>query len=142
VEERHPAQPGSNPRVVLLYCQHCASGDAEITAETCSTSGLSVQPVMIACGSKVEVPHVLKLLERGADAVEIVTCPEDGCHSLCGSLRAEERVDHIRRLLGQVHIDPERVGLYRGSELSARELTGLARDRAEALAIKLGEDVQ
>jgi F420-non-reducing hydrogenase iron-sulfur subunit len=124
------------PEVVVLYCQRCVREGADRTSvgvevEADRASGFSVRPVMMPCSSKIEVPYILKILERGADAVEVVACPADGCQFLVGSLRAEKRVDYVRSLLDEIHVGAERVGISRGPGLLAQDLIELAAKRAE-----------
>jgi F420-non-reducing hydrogenase iron-sulfur subunit len=88
---------------------------------------------MMPCSSKIEVPHILRVLEQGVDGVEVAACPESKCHFLVGSLRAEKRVDYTRRLLDEIQIGAERLGISRGTGLSAKKLMGLAERRAEAV---------
>jgi len=125
--------PGFEPEIVVLYCQHCVGEDADVVAEATRVSGFSVQPVLMPCSSKVEIPHVLRILERGVDGVEVVACPESACRFLVGSARTERRVEYVRRLLDEAGIGAQRVGISRGSRLSATELMGLAAGRAEAV---------
>lgn len=121
------------PEVVVLYCQHCVGGGAEVAVESDRASGFSVRAAMMPCSSKVEIPYILKILEQGADAVEVVACPEKACRFLFGSPRTGKRIDYIRGLLDEVRIGGERVGICRGSGLSAEELVALAASRAEAV---------
>jgi len=121
------------PEVVVLYCQHCVGEGAQVTLESDRASGFSVRAVMMPCSSKVEVPYVLKILERGADTVEVIACPEKACRFLFGSARTEKRIDYIRGLLEEIGIGSERVGICRGSGLSGKELVALAGTRADAV---------
>jgi F420-non-reducing hydrogenase iron-sulfur subunit len=130
---RRSKQSGFEPEVVVLYCQRCVSEDTDLAVQADRANGFSVQTVLMPCSSKIEVPHILKILERGADAVEVVACPPDDCQFLTGSLRAEKRVDYIRGLLDEAGVGAERVGLSRGPGLSAKELISLAASRAEAV---------
>ena len=128
---------GFEPEVVLLYCQHCVGNGAQIVVKLQEACGFSARPIMMPCSSKIEVPYILRILEQGADAVEVVACPDGGCRFLVGSLRAEKRVNYIRGLLAQINVGVERVGISRGPGLSGEELLALAADRAEAVK-KLG----
>jgi coenzyme F420-reducing hydrogenase delta subunit len=128
-----PKESSFEPQVVVLYCQHCVSEDANIKTTADRASGFSVQLVMMPCSSKLESSYILKLLERGADAVEVVACPSDGCRFLVGSLRAEKRIAYVRGLLDEAQIGAERVGISRGSGLLVHELMGLAASRAQAV---------
>ncbi len=94
---------------------------------------MSVRAVMMPCSSKIEVPYIIKILESGAEAVEIVACPEKSCKMLTGSLRAEKRVEYIHNLLEKIGYCPERVGISRKLSQKADELIKIAGARAEAV---------
>ena len=121
------------PEIVVLYCQHCASGQADIATEVSGKSAFAVRCVMMPCSSKVEAHHILKILEEGADGVEVVGCPADKCMLLVGSSRAEKRVNYAAGLLDEIGMGGERVGMSRGQGLSARGLMALAKARADAV---------
>jgi len=119
--------------VVLLYCQHCLSEEAKDSAWSLEDKGLSVRAIMMPCSSKVEVSYILKIREAGADAVEIVACPEQSCKFLVGSLRAEKRIEYIRGLLEKIGYARERVGISRKLSQSSEKLLDIARARAEVV---------
>jgi len=124
---------GFEPEVVVLYCQHCIGDEADVTVELERVSGFTVRPAMMPCSSKIEVSYILKILEQGADGVEVVACPENKCRFLVGSLRAEKRIEYIRRLLDEISMGAERVGISRGLGLSAEKLISLAEERSKAV---------
>jgi coenzyme F420-reducing hydrogenase delta subunit len=121
------------PEVVVLYCQHCLSDGANITSESKRISGFCLRSVMMPCSSKIEVPYILKILERGADAVQVIACPANKCRFLIGSSRTVKRIEYIRSLLDQIDTGAERVGISIASGLSAEKLVDLAAERAEAV---------
>ena len=128
------AQQGEQgPEVVVLYCQHGICDQAKASAWSQEADGLSVRAVMMPCSSKIEVPDVIKILESGVDAVEIVACPEKSCKFLTGSLRAEKRVEYIRGLLERIGYGPERVGISRKLSQKPDELIKIAAARADAV---------
>lgn len=122
-----------DPQVVVLYCQHGICEQAKASAWSQNADGVSVRAVMMPCSSKIEVPYILKILESGADAVEIVACPEKSCKLLTGSLRAEKRVEYIRDLLKKIGYCPDRVGISRKLAQKPDELIEIARNRADAV---------
>jgi F420-non-reducing hydrogenase iron-sulfur subunit len=126
-------QPVQEPEVVVLYCQHSLCDEAKATAWSQQAAGLFVRAIMMPCSSKIEVPYILRILESGTDAVEIVACPEKSCKFLVGSLRAERRVEYIRGLLEKIGYAPERVGISRGLSLSPEKLLGFAKARADVV---------
>ncbi len=76
---------------------------------------------------------MVKMLEKGADAIQIVACPEEACRFLVGSSKAERRVEYVRQLLDEIDFGAERVGLVRGMNLSAEQLLDWAKERAELI---------
>ena len=124
---------GQDPEVVVLFCQRSLCNHESLYVLSQKTSGFSLSIKMMPCSSKIEVPYVLKILESGADAVEIVACPEKSCQYLVGSLRAEKRIEYIRGLLEKIGYAPERVGISRKILRSAEELINLAEARADAV---------
>ena len=127
-----PQQADRDLEVVVLYCQHSLCDEAKGSAWSQQIEGLSVRAVMMPCSSKIEVAYVLRMLESGADAIEIVACPEESCKFLVGSLRAERRIEYIHGLLEKIGYTPERVGISRRLSQSPEELLDLARARADA----------
>jgi coenzyme F420-reducing hydrogenase delta subunit len=127
------SQSDYKPEVVVLYCQHGICDEAKASAWSQETPGLSVRAIMMPCSSKIEVSYILKILESGVDAVEIVACPEKSCKFLVGSLRAERRIEYIRGLLEKIGYAPERVGISRKLSQSPEKLIELARARADAV---------
>ena len=124
------AKPGLE--IVVLYCQHGICDDANASWSQ-EAQGLHVRAVMMPCSSKIEVPYILKMLESGVDAVEVVACPEKSCKLLTGSLRAEKRVEYIQGLLEKIGYAPERVGISRKLAQKPDELMKIAQARADAV---------
>ncbi|MCP4258421.1 MAG: hydrogenase iron-sulfur subunit [Planctomycetes bacterium] len=128
-----PEQPNQAPEVVVLYCQHGLCDEAKASSWSQTTDGVSISATMMPCSSKIEVSYILRILESGADAVEIVACPEKSCKFLVGSLRAEKRIEYIHGLLEKIGYAPERVGISRKLSQKPEKLIELARARADAV---------
>ena len=121
--------------VVIVCCRRAVKGSALEQAEVLDGGGgLAVRPMIVPCSSKVEVPQILRILEAGADGVEIVACPDGNCQFLVGNVRARRRVDFARRLLEAAGVGAGRVGVSRVEGLSRARLMSLARARAEEAA--------
>ena len=121
----------STTEVVLLYCRRCIKNVDSLVAAAQKTTNFKVKPIMMPCSSKIEVPNILKILANGADAVQVVACPEDKCQFLTGSTRAEKRIDYARTLLEQIQVSPDRLNITRKSNLSAEDMVQLAADCAK-----------
>lgn len=130
-EGEQPEASAFEPEIVLLYCQHCAGDGVRPVDSIRREPGFTARAVAMPCSSKVESRQLFKLLEKGADGIEIVACPDGSCGFLVGSNRAERRVAYVRGILEEIHYGAERVGIIRDSGLSEEALLALAAERAD-----------
>ena len=126
-------------RIVVLYCQHTVSRTAGVAPAAEKVKGVTVRTAMMPCSSKVQASHLLKILDQEADGVEVVACSDRACRFLNGSKRAAKRVAYTRRLLDEIGVGAERVGISRKAGLSAEQLMELAVARAAAVE-KIGNN--
>jgi len=125
------AENGFEPDIVLLFCQHCISKDVDPVDSIRKMPGFTARNVVMPCSSKVESRQLVKLLEKGADGVQVVACPDGSCGFLVGSNRAERRVDYVRGILEEIDFGPERVGIARETGLDEENLLALGAARAD-----------
>ena len=78
----------------------------------------NIRIVLIPCTGKVDILHILRAFEKGADGVYVVGCIEGECHYDSGNFRARKRVEQAQKLLDTIGIGGERVQMY---NLSAGE---------------------
>ena len=69
----------------------------------------SVRIIRVPCTGKVDVLHILRCFERGADGVYVVGCREGDCHYQSGNFRARKRVEQAQHLLDRIGIGGQRV---------------------------------
>jgi len=69
----------------------------------------SVRIVRVPCTGKVDVLHILRCFERGADGVYVVGCREGDCHYQNGNFRARKRVEQAQQLLDRIGVGGQRV---------------------------------
>lgn len=121
------------PEIVILCCQACLVTGEDSVPAPMEGDDFSWEVVPAACSSLIESWQVLRILERGAEGVELVGCPQEQCRCLVGSRRAERRVEYVRRMLCEIGLDAERVGFTRKAGLSRADLGALAAHRAEVV---------
>jgi coenzyme F420-reducing hydrogenase delta subunit len=79
----------------------------------------SVKIVRVPCTGKVDVIHLLRAFEKGADGAYVVGCMEGDCHYNSGNLRARKRVAQVRTILNTIGIGGDRVMMYNLSSSEA-----------------------
>ncbi|MFH2008540.1 MAG: hydrogenase iron-sulfur subunit [bacterium] len=117
--------------IVVLYCQGCVAGKPEETMAL-RRDGVRTKLTPIPCTSKVEVPHLLKILERGVDGIQVVGCGESACRFLVGYRITAKRIRRARELLAAIGIGADRLGMESGAGLTTEDLLELSEKRAAA----------
>lgn len=99
----------ANHRLVVFACSRSA-GEALAALEGAGKAlPADVEWVSLPCGGGVDVLHILRALEAGAEQVWVLACYDGACESLEGNRWAEKRVREVQRLLGEIGLAPERV---------------------------------
>jgi len=72
----------------------------------------NIKIILVPCSGKVDVMHLLRAIQKGADGVYVVGCLEGTCHYNEGNYRAKERVNHVRQMLEEIGLEGDRVRMY------------------------------
>jgi F420-non-reducing hydrogenase iron-sulfur subunit len=97
----------------------------------------NIKIILVPCTGKVDVTHLLRAIQQGADGVYCVGCLEGSCHYNAGNLRCRERVEHVRSLLQEIGLEPDRVRMYNLSSSEAPTFAAYAKEMTENI-LKLG----
>ena len=97
----------------------------------------NVKIILVPCTGKVDVIHMLTAIQKGADGVYCVGCLEGACHYNQGNLRCRERVNHVRSLLQEIGLEPDRVRMYNLSSGEGPTFAAYATEMTENIQ-KLG----
>ena len=86
----------------------------------------SVKIIHIPYTGRIEVLHLLKPFEEGADGVYIAGCQEDSCQYITGVKKAAQRVAHVKKILEELEIEPDRIELFNLSAGKGQEFVEIA----------------
>ena len=109
VNEIALAAQGNGLHLVAFCCANSSAKAADLSKAPFQLDGVTIRLAQLACSSKIQVLHVLRALETGADAVALWTCPQDSCRFGRGSVRAAKRIERARRILDQIAVGADRV---------------------------------
>jgi len=93
----------------------------------------NIRVVVVPCTGRVDVIHLLKTIEEGADGVYVAGCMEGDCHFLTGNLKAKKRVARVKQILKDLGIEPERVEMYNLSAAQGPRFAEIAREMTERI---------
>jgi len=93
----------------------------------------NVKIIQVPCSSRVDIIHLLRAIEDGADGVYVAGCLEGECHFLTGNLKAKKRVLYVKKVLEEVGIEPERVEMFNLSSGQGPRFAEIAREMVERI---------
>ena len=96
-----------------------------------------IKLILMPSTGRVDIIHLLKAFEGGADAVVVVGCLEGECHYLMGNIRARKRVTKVKKDLAQMGLEPERVEMFNLSSSEGPKFAAVAKEMV-ARTLKLG----
>ena len=121
-----PVDPDFEPEIIVFACHYCAYAAADLAGSMRLQYPSNIRMIKLPCTGKLEVIHLLRAIEAGADGVYAAGCLEGECHYLKGNLWARQRVGHVKTLLAEVGIEPERVEIYNMSSAMGTEFARVA----------------
>ena len=93
----------------------------------------NVKIISIPCTGKVDLIHLLKTFEKGADGVYVLGCLEGECRHNNGNIRARKRVEQAQQILESIGIGGERVQMYNLSSSDAPRFVQFAKEMTEKI---------
>ena len=112
---------GFEPELTAFTCIYCGSMAGDTAGAQRLTYPANVKVFRFPCTGKVDVEYILKAFEEGADGVYVVACSIGNCHHLHGNVRATKRLAYARRLLEDIGLEGDRLGIFylSGSQANA-----------------------
>ena len=86
------------------------------------------------CTGKVDVLHILRAFEKGADGVYVVGCTEGECHYHSGNYRARKRIEQAQKILDVVGVGGERAQMYNLSSSEGPRFAQIATEMYEKIS--------
>jgi F420-non-reducing hydrogenase iron-sulfur subunit len=95
---------GFVPKLTLFYCINAVNGTPDPNVDAAE-----VRMVKLPCSSMVKDFVLLRAFEAGSDAVIVLTCPEGECRHTEGNIRAQKRVERVKKILDSIGLDGKRL---------------------------------
>jgi len=119
------------PEILAFCCKYCAYAAADLAGSMRLSYPANIRVIQVPCTGRVDVLHLLKAFENGADGVYIAGCLEGECHFLQGNLRARKRVEQVQKTLAAIGMDPERIHMYNLSSAMGPRFAEIAKEMTE-----------
>jgi F420-non-reducing hydrogenase iron-sulfur subunit len=102
---------GFEPKIVAFTCNWCSYAAADLAGTSRIHYPPNVRTIRVMCSGMVDPIYVLRALETGFDGVLVAGCHIGDCHYISGNVKAQERVERVRRLLHTLGVEDERLRL-------------------------------
>jgi len=128
---------GFEPRILAFCCKYCAYAAADLAGSMRLSYPANIKIIQIPCTGRIDIVHLLRAIEDGADGVYVAGCLEGDCHFVTGNLRARKRVAYVKKTLQELRIEPERVEMFNLSSAMGPRFAEIAIEMADRIK-KLG----
>jgi coenzyme F420-reducing hydrogenase delta subunit len=88
---------GFEPTIVAFTCNWCSYAAADLAGTSRIHYPPNVRTIRVMCSGMVDPIFVLRALETGFDGVLIAGCHFGDCHYVSGNVKAQDRVETLRR---------------------------------------------
>lgn len=106
------------PKILGILCNWCSYAGADYAGIARIKYPANIRIVRVMCSGRVEPTLILKAFQEGADGVLVSGCHPGDCHYVDGNIKTLRRTPLIKKLLGQIGIEPIR---YKQVWVSASE---------------------
>lgn len=121
------------PSIVAFCCRWCSYAAADLAGSMRIQYPANVRIIMVPCTGRIDILHILKAIEAGADGVFLSGCLIGDCHYISGNQKATKRVTQAKKLLEEVGIEPARVEIYFNSSAMGPQFAETCRQFTEQI---------
>jgi F420-non-reducing hydrogenase iron-sulfur subunit len=125
------------PQIVAFCCKYCAYAAADLAGSMRLSYPPNIKVIQIPCTGRVDIIHLLRAIEDGADGVCVAGCLEGECHFITGNLRARKKLEYVKKTLTELGIEPERVEMFNLSSAMGTRFAEIAEEMTQRIK-KLG----
>ncbi len=110
-------------RVLLLHCAESGKKALHKMTQLGYKLPEDVRAFELPCTGRVNDVLLMETLQDGFDGILVIGCHKDNCKYLDGNMRAEKRMNHVKKILTDAGIDRKYVDMVfiapdEGSKLS------------------------
>jgi heterodisulfide reductase subunit A len=132
IDEALAANP--EEKILAFCCSWCSYAGADFAGVSRLQYPPAVRIVRTMCSGRVHPKFILHAFKRGAGQVLVSGChPPGDCHYVAGNLRAQARIEKLKRKLPKKGIDPARLRLEWISATEGKNFQRVIQKMAEAL---------
>jgi len=102
---------GFEPQILCFACNWCSYAGADLAGVSRIQYPPNIRIIRVMCSGRIDPTFVVKAFHEGIDGVVICGCHIGDCHYIDGNHKTARRIPLLKKLLGQLGIEEERVRL-------------------------------
>jgi F420-non-reducing hydrogenase iron-sulfur subunit len=119
------------PQIVAFCCKYCAYAAADLAGSMRLNYPSNLKIIQLPCSGRVDILHLLKAIEEGADGVCVAGCLEGECHFVEGNLKTKKKIQAVKKTLESLGIEPERVEMFNLSSAMGPRFAEIAEEMTQ-----------
>ena len=123
------------PRIVAFFCNWCTYTAADLAGVSRMKYAANIRTIRLMCSGRVDPQFVMDAFAKGADGVLIGGCHPGDCHYAEGNYKCLRRHELLRRMLGDMGIEPERLRLEWISAAEGDKVKSVINDMVEKVKV-------
>lgn len=133
MEREMISQNQFEPVIVAFCCHYCAYAAANLAGVMRLQYPTNIRIIKLPCSGTIDVLHILKAFELGADGVYVAGCLEGGCHFVEGNVRAKRRIKGAKAILDAIGLGSERLEMFFMSSSEGVRFAEVAKEMTEKI---------
>ncbi len=121
------------PEIIAFTCHYCAYAAADLAGIMRLQYPANIRIIKLPCSGAVDVLHILKAFEQGADGIFVAGCLEGGCHFVEGNLRTKKRVERAKHILDKVGLGSKRLEMFFMSSAQGTRFVEVAKEMTQRI---------
>ncbi len=121
------------PQILAFCCKYCAYAAGDLAGSMRLNYPANVKIIQVPCSGRVDMLHLLKAIEEGADGVYVAGCLEGECHFIEGNLKTKKKVAAVQKLLDEAGLEPERVRMFNLSSAMGPRFAEIAEEMTRTI---------
>ena len=114
------------PKIVSFLCNWCSYTGADLAGTSRMKYAPNIRIIRVMCSGRIDPTFVLTAFREGADGVLICGCHPGDCHYHEGNYKCLRRYHLLKKYIGQMGIEPDRLNLAWISASEGKQFADLA----------------
>lgn len=127
------ATTGFEPTILCFACNWCSYAGADLAGVSRIQYPPNIRVVRVMCSGRIDPTFVVKAFQEGIDGVLICGCHIGDCHYIDGNHKTARRIPLLKKLLGQLGIEEERVRLAWVSASEGDRFASIVKETTEQI---------